>query len=174
MIGLFLVAVLGGGWWAMQRQRLNREAELIKQVEAFGADVLFDTAIDAQGKVVDEAERSAGLLAAILGSDPFRKVEGVALHPDFDPEAIRHLAHFPELRYVSFQNTTPTVDDIEALAKASRQIETLDVRGVALDSALAESLEKLPNLRRIEVDSEQRDLLPAPLQEIAVHRETAR
>lgn len=173
MIGIFLVAVLGGAWWAMQKQRLLREDQLVKQVEALGAIVLFDTAIDAQGQVVDEAERSAGLLSVILGSDPFRKVEGVALQPDFDPEAITHFAHFPELRYVSFQGAAPTVDDIDALAKASRQIETLDLRGVTIDSKLAESLEQLSHLRRIEVDSEQRDQLPESMQEKAVARPSA-
>lgn len=154
-VGGLVLAAMVVGWWIMQSQRLRRQRAIVQQLHSQGVVVQFDTEFDGEGREVPAAEQSSGLLALLFGEDPFRRVEGVRLTPEFDHAALPRLRDLEELKQLTVASAANlTEDDWRAIEIAAPQLERIDLRGAALDDVALESLSRFKRLQVAKVDAD--------------------
>lgn len=125
-IGLIVLLVLLGGWWLMQRQRLARQDQLAARLKELGAEVLYDTEFDENGRRLPAERQSGGLLTLIFGSDPFRVVEGLVLGPEFETPAIEMLPQLPQLRQLTIGRPLDATE-LGRLVQVGGRLERLEL-----------------------------------------------
>ena len=155
LIGAIVLVFLGAGWFVMQRQKLALQIRLTEQLERLGGTVHYDTDFDDQGQLLPKDQRSTGFLAAALGEDLFRRVEGITLANGFDREAFKMLPQFQELHMLSCRDTAVTDGDLARITDAI-QLQSIDLAGTQVTALGLEHLRSLPALRRMTLDDEIR------------------
>ena len=161
------------GWLTNTLVRVNHQRQIVAQLQARGARVMFDLSVDPTEAELTGPPPGWKVFRSIFGEDAFssvtyvyegaRKIENGDIEllkqlpalctlgfegSETDDSTISQLHKLPGLRRLQFWDTSATADGIAGLSQC-RKLMSLSLSGQRIDDSVLAGVAKLPNLERL-------------------------